>query len=221
MRVVQLVPASTVNGMRGYVGQTRGGKMMARCIAEGLGEMTQPEEFPPRRYPWVLDNGAFKLWRNGKPFNSERFERVARAAAEHPVKPDFVVAPDVVADAAKSLPLSVAWAPVLRSMGHRVALVVQDGMTAEDVRKVAGLFDVLFVGGSLEWKLETVGSWASLAREVGLSSHVGRMGGRGRVQLAKKMDVDSVDSCVPLFSDANMGTFLRALSDAVQLDLAL
>lgn len=193
--------------------------MMARCIADGLGEMTQPEEFPPRRNPWVLDNGAFKLWRNGKPFNSERFERVARAAAEHPVKPDFVVAPDVVADSARSLPLSVAWAPVLRSMGHRVALVVQDGMTAEDVRDVAGLFDVLFVGGSLDWKLKTLDSWCRVARDLGLLVHAGRMGGKRRIELAKCAGVDSVDSCVPLFSVENMNTYVGALGRPVQLRL--
>ena len=205
--------------MKAYVGQTRGGKAFRRCVDAGLGEMTQPDEFPPRRYPWVLDNGAFKLWKSGKEFNSQRFLNAAQLAADHEVKPDFVVAPDVVADSAKSLPLSLQWAPILRGMGHKVALVVQDGMTREDVECNRNTFDVLFVGGTIDWKIRMVPYWANIGKELGMHVHVGRMGSRQRITYAKQCGVDSIDSCTPLFSEQNMKRFTESLDEPAQLTL--
>ena len=202
-----------------YVGQCRGAALIAQCEAHGIGEMTQPNEYPPRRAPWALDNGAFKLWRSGKPFDGVKFMAVATAAAAREVRPDFVVCPDVVAGGLDSLKLSLAWAPQLRALGHRLALVVQDGMTSDDVAPHLHLFDVVFVGGTLSWKLATMALWADLAHQHGLTCHVGRMGGRGRVLAAKRAGVDSVDSCVPLFSKENMATFVGGLSDWCQLTI--
>ena len=203
--------------MKAYVGQCRGAKLIAHCERAGIGEMCQPNEFPPRRVPWVLDNGAFKLWKNGLPFDGEKFWSVAVRASEFHTAPDFVVCPDVVAGGLDSLALSLAWADRMEPLGMRLALVVQDGMTHDDVRPHLGRFAVLFVGGSLEWKLQTLGYWARLARECGVQIHAGRIGGRGRIMLAKRAGIDSVDSCVPLFSEGNMATFQNALRDGAQL----
>lgn len=190
--------------------------MIAHCERHELGEMTQPNEYPPRRTPWALDNGAFALWKSGQPFDGDRFADVCERARAHDVPPDFVVCPDVVAGGLASLSLSLEWERRLRPYGFRLALVVQDGMTRDDVAPVLDRFAVLFVGGSLTWKLETMRAWADLAHEHGLECHVGRIGSRNRIMAAKRAGVDSVDSCTPLWSEANMQTFIGGLLDPCQ-----
>lgn len=190
--------------------------MIAHCEAHGLGEMTQPQEFPPRRYPWALDNGAFALWKSGKPFDGVKFMDACERARAMDVPPDFVVCPDVVAGGLDSLALSLRWADVLAPFGFRLALVVQDGMTHEDVAPVLDRFAVVFVGGTLAWKLETMAMWADLAHRHGCECHVGRIGSRNRIMAAKRAGVDSVDSCTPLWSEANMATFTGGLRDPAQ-----
>lgn len=200
----------------GYVGQCRGAKMIALCNAKGLGEMTQPQEFPPRRYPWALDNGAFALWKSGKPFDEERFAAVCERARELEVPPDFVVCPDIVAGGLASLTLSLEWADRLEHYGFRLALVVQDGMTPDDVASVIDRFAVVFVGGTLDWKLDTMKMWADFAHANACECHVGRIGTRNRIHAAKRAGVDSVDSCTPLWSESNMAVFTGGLNDPAQ-----
>jgi hypothetical protein len=210
---LQLVQATEVMG---YVGQCRGAKMIAHCNAKGLGEMTQPQEFPPRRYPWALDNGAFALWKSGKPFDGERFARVCEQARALDVPPDFVVVPDVVAGGLESLALSLRWADCIEHYGFRLALVVQDGMTPEDVAPFIERFAVVFVGGSLDWKLDTMKLWADFAHEHGCECHVGRLGTANRIRSAKRAGVDSVDSCTPLWSEGNMARYTGAIEGPAQ-----
>ena len=204
--------------MKVYVGQTRSRKLIAELSRLGFGEMTQPYEYPPRRLPWALDNGAFADHRKGRPVNVQRLLTVARKASAGQ-KPDFVVAPDVIAGGRESLRLSVRWRDPIAEMGLRVALVVQDGMTREDVGPHLEKFDVLFVGGSLPWKIRTGASWATFARELGMACHVGRVGTRKRVMWSKRIGADSIDSCLPLWSRENLESFVNALGAQKQLDL--
>ena len=98
--------------MIGYVGQTKARALIAELRALGIGEATQPDEYPPRRSPWFQDNGAFKLWRAGVPFNEHGFmdvlSRMYLADAAAHARPDFVVIPDKVAGGAASLAYSMA-----------------------------------------------------------------------------------------------------------------
>lgn len=195
--------------MRAYVGQTRSRRLIAELSALGYGEMTQPSEYPPRRTPWALDNAAFKAWKSGKPFDGARL--LGALYAEHATPPDFVVVPDLVAGGLASLALSRAWAPILKPAGVPLALVVQDGMMPADVRTDLETWAaVLFVGGTLPWKLRTAARWAALARHVGVPIHVGRVGTAGRVAAMKALGVDSIDSCLPLWSADNLRIFRGA-----------
>lgn len=201
-----------------YVGQTRSTKLIPALVELGFGEVTQPAEMPPRRRPWALDNGAFKAWRSGKPFDSERFSAALSAA----VKPDFVCLPDIVAGGLASLDLSLTWAPKAASYGHKLALVVQDGMTEQNVDDALSGGEpvgVIFVGGTLAWKLKTGAQWVRFAHERGMRCHVGRVGTAKRVRWAKRIGCDSIDSCLPLFSRDNLRVFVEALKPAAQLAL--
>lgn len=203
-----------------YVGQTRSTRLIGRLQSLGWGEMTQPDEYPPRRLPWVLDNAAFKLWRAGLPFDGERFRRVAALAATEP-RPDFVVCPDVVAGGMASLALSLQWAPELAAIGHRLALVVQDGMRPGDVAPHVAAFGVLFIGGTRAWKLRTARAWSEFAHRHDMECHLGRAGAMDAIRVAREADIDSGDSCLPLFSEDNLQRAIRALSEPIAMAPAL
>lgn len=199
----------------GFVGHTKSKKLIERLTDLGIGEATQPDEFPPRRLPYFLDNGAFKLWTSGLPFNEERFMRTVHRVDEEGPQPEFIVAPDRVADPS-SLEYSVSWVPRLRGVAP-LALVVQDGMSQDHVRSaVKKGFSVLFVGGTLGWKFSTSPAWVALAKELGIPCHIGRIGTRGRARWAREIGADSVDSCTPLFSTENLNAWLHGLRGEFQ-----
>lgn len=200
-----------------YVGQTRAKKLIDALSVMRFGEITQPYEFPPRRLPWALDNGAFAAHKAGKPFDEAAFRTVLDRIT---TAPDFVVCPDIVGGGLNSLALSLAWEERLRHTGYPLALVVQDGMTAADVRPVIERFALLFVGGSLSWKLKTGAMWCRVAKEYGKPCHIGRVGTAKRVAWARRIGAASIDSCLPLWSRDNLDRFVRALAGAqIELDL--
>lgn len=129
------------------------------------------------------------------------------------MKPDFVVAPDIVAGGWTSLERSLAWLPFLRELGLRPYLAVQDGMTLDGVSPHVASFDGLFVGGTGGWKLASGWWWVKLAHACGKPCHIGRISGRDRVRLVKSWGADSIDSCVPLWSKENRAAVLAGLAD--------
>ncbi|WP_224277322.1 hypothetical protein [Streptomyces sp. LS1784] len=95
--------------------------------------------------------------------------------------------------AVATLTMSLPWLPRIRSLGVPAAFVAQDGSEA------VGLIpwdqtDVLFIGGSTEWKLGPgVQSVARQAVDRGIPVHMGRVNSRRRLQLAKDMGCSSAD----------------------------
>lgn len=202
----------------GYVGQTRSAKLTEKLRLLGIGEATQPDEWPPRRTPYFLDNGAFKLWTSGQPFNEERFMRVVERVDSEGPQPEFIVVPDKVADPA-SLEYSLSWVARLQGVAP-LALVVQDGMTEQQVEAaVKKGFSVLFVGGSLKWKFETAPAWVRLAKRLNIPCHIGRIGTRGRARWAREIGASSVDSCTPLFSEGNLSRWLEGMKSEYQSNM--
>ncbi len=139
-----------------------------------LGHLYSPSRvekpFPHIRY--VLDNGAFGCWSKGKEWDSTSFLKHVERYAFHQNRPDWVVVPDVVAERHQTLANWDRWAPLLK---HEymlpLALAVQDGMTLSDVLCLDIRPDVIFVGGSTEWKWDTFNRWANDWDRV----HVGRV----------------------------------------------
>jgi len=200
--------------VRAYVGQTRSRRLIAELAANGIGECTQHREVPPRRCPWFLDNGAFGDFKSGRPFDSEAFKWNVLSARDLSPSPDFIVCPDIVGGGTASLEFSLRWLPWLRFVTLRdripVYIVTQEGMRADDER--LGFFDGIFVGGAdLKWKMTTAPAWMALARATGRPCHIGRVGTEKRVREARAIGVDSIDSCLPLFSADNLRVFLRGL----------
>lgn len=198
--------------MKVYVGQTRSGNLIEELKSYGFGECVSRGELPPRRTPWLLDNGAFGDWKAGRPFDGEAFQRDIEKLRRSGTAqlPDFIVCPDIVAGGLGSLAFSLTWHQHL----FRIAplyLAVQDGMQEDDVLPHAERFAGLFVGGTLPWKIRSARRWVSFAHRHGLMAHVGRVGTERRAAWARRIGADSIDSCLPLWSRENLESFLRGL----------
>jgi hypothetical protein len=207
--------------VRVYTGQTRSKRAIALCDRLGLGECVNRGELPPRRTAsgWFLDCGAFIDWRAGRTFDVVRWERdlryvAYRIEAGKLQAPDFVVVPDLVGEGAASLARSlelVEWVPPELPVRY---LVVQEGMTPAQVAEVLPRFNGVFIGGaSMEWKLGTAPAWIALAHAHSRRCHIGRIGTLARLELARRLGADSVDSCQPLWALDRLEAFGLAASD--------
>lgn len=122
------------------------------------------EHFPRHAY----DNGCFTL--------GDRFDADAWLAwlAELPRSGLFAAVPDRVSDTPATLARFEQYAGAVRTLGHPVALVTQDGMTPADVPWPE--LEAVFIGGSDEHKDgPEAAELARAARALGLWVHVGRV----------------------------------------------
>lgn len=137
---------------------------------------------------WGADNGCYARGYPGHPAWSTWLGRMAR----HRTTCLFATAPDVVGDAAATWQRSKGWLPMIRSLGYPAALVAQDGLTAE--RAPWDAFDVLFLGGTTEFKLGTdARRLTEAARSRGMPVHMGRVNSRKRLLYAHSIGCTSVD----------------------------
>ncbi len=225
--------------MRGYVGDTSSAGLLARIRAPhhetglALGQVVvrgrlapwlRREEGQDSPMSWFYDNGAWEDHVHNRPFDDAAFLRDVDLICRLPRgrQPAFLVLPDRVAGGMASLDLSLRWLERLRGITCWVALAVQDGMTPEamPIRDLYTL-DVLFVGGSTDWKLRTAPAWARWARyhrDLDVMVHVGRVGSAKRVRAMRAAGVWSVDSSVPLFAERNWQVWTDALR-STQLEL--
>lgn len=159
--------------------------------------------------PFAADNGCFKG------LDASAFLRLLAFLAGCPHRPLFVVAPDVVADAAATLSRFGVWAPVIRSLGLPVALVGQDGLTS-DVVPWGGL-DAYFVGGSTEWKLsEPSRRLVEAAKAAGKHVHMGRVNSLKRIRWAAEWGCDTIDGTgFSWFSDVRIPKAIRWMDRAM------
>ncbi|MFC6883357.1 hypothetical protein [Actinomadura yumaensis] len=107
----------------------------------------------------------------------------------------FATAPDVVGDHWATWARSRSMLPRIRSLGYAAAFVAQNGMEADHSCWMWDEFQVLFIGGSSEWKLSAeAAELARAARAMGKWVHVGRVNSFMRyLYAAEEMLADSVD----------------------------
>jgi hypothetical protein len=198
------------------VGSTRSHKLVARIRELGWGRVFCGKPTPYPGEPWVLDNGAFAAWKNGRPFDAAAFAERAHKWA--PLAPLFGVLPDVVGGGMASLKLSFEWLPRLPSVPWYLA--VQDGMTPAEVGPCLDGVAGLFLGGTNEFK-GTCFAWAKLAHERGLNFHYARVSRRESLWRARECGADSCDSTQPLWSQDHWRRFEKWVADsATQLRFA-
>jgi hypothetical protein len=172
-----------------------------------IGLLAQPGnryDLQVHRYPaWAGDNGAFTTKAGG--FSAERFRAMLARPALHAARSTclFVVAPDkldvlpdgtVIGDALGTLEQFPAWAEEIRAAGFPVALVAQNGLEHLLNYVPWGLVDVLFIGGSTEWKLSSSAHrCVAFAQGMGKRTHMGRVNSYRRLEIAESWGVDTAD----------------------------
>lgn len=115
--------------------------------------------------PYGLDNERFTA---GSSWSESKWIALLDWARLSGRPPLWVLVPDVVGDRERTLADYNRYYPLVRSYGWPVAFAVQDGMTASDVPPTA---DVVFVGGTTDWKWATMAMWCASFPRV----HIGRV----------------------------------------------
>lgn len=147
--------------------------------------------------PVALDNDAFASYASERPWDLEAWRSMIQWSRMLKQKPMWALVPDVVADKEATLAKWEMHAQEVIHAGIKTAFAVQDGMEPKDVPSNA---DVVFVGGSTEWKWRTVTTWCESFPRV----HVGRVNGIRRLWQCERIGVESVDG-TGWFRDSDEG----------------
>ncbi len=141
----------------------------------------------PRHWiPYAVDNGKFSVWSKGAEWQESKFIALLDRCRLSAFKPLWVVVPDEVANRSETLRLWDEWEPRLRKYRWPLAFVVQDGMTPADVPESA---DVVFVGGTTDWKWRNVERFSYAFPRV----HVGRVNWPDKLEFCESVGVESCD----------------------------
>ena len=147
-----------------------------------IGHLYSPDGWHnPRKWmPYALDNGAFTG------FNERAFFGMLEKAKLSGFKPRWVAVPDVVSDREGTLRAWETYWQRVADYGWPLAFVVQDGMTPKDVPEDAA---VVFVGGSMGWKCQTLEEWCRSFDRV----HIGRINTERLLWVCHDAGAESVD----------------------------
>lgn len=155
------------------------------AVASGeLGRLCTPSGgSPPTFGTWGADSGCFTL---GDRFVPARYLNWLEAQMPHKDRCLFAPAPDVVGDHAATVIRSAPYLPAIRAMGYPAAFVGQDGATPANVPW--NDFDVLFLGGTTEWKLGRAARLLCFTAVMrGKPVHVGRVNSGKRFRYARDL----------------------------------
>lgn len=182
-----------------------------RLSAAGIGLMVQPGHSLHRR----IDLFPFWAADIGMKFSAD-VDAYLSYLDRLPRTPLFVVSPDAYPDPVESQRRGLEFAPIIREMGFRVAIVAQTG--SEALSWPWDEFDCLFIGGTRtddpkqEWKVSAMAEGlAHEARNQGRQVHMGRCQ-PGRLLRARQMGCTSVDGTYIKFGpDINVPKLVHGL----------
>lgn len=169
------------------------------------------------RYPfWAADNGAYTLGARWVDFDHASWwawlQKVVAAVSDPTLAAcRFATAPDAIdvcrcknlcicghGNVRGNPTVTIAWAkqwlPMIRSLGVPAAMVFGNGM--EDMLDEVpwDLLDVVFLGGSTEWKLgEGARTVVAEAKARGKRIHMGRVNSSKRLSYASSLGIDTAD----------------------------
>lgn len=136
----------------------------------------------------AADNGAFSG------LDAKSFTLMMLEYWQAGVGLDWVVVPDVVADAKATFKLFGQWESVVKGFRFPRALVLQDGLEFDDWLCYRKSIQCVFIGGSTEFKLsEKVLKLVRDARSLNLPVHMGRVNSRKRIRYAIDIGCTSCD----------------------------
>lgn len=201
-----------LGGIQYLSGSSNPSVVVAAATQPRLGMLAQPGNAYHRHgrsfARWGVDNGAFGKAMRGTPWTDTDTEiyldYLAKVARESDVSNVlFATAPDVLTfidggprgDAAATWARGVDIFPRIRQLGMPVALVAQDGILGISPQGADwDAFDVLFLGGSDQFKLGPEGAAATKrAKARGKWVHMGRVNSLKRLRYAASIGCDSAD----------------------------
>jgi hypothetical protein len=133
-----------------------------------------------------LDNDAFIHHTKASKWDESKWVEMLQWASMCAVKPIWCLVPDVVGDSKATKRNWSKYSEHVSCRGFKTAFAVQDGMTTDDV---PGDADVVFVGGSTQFKWRTARQWTRSFQRV----HVGRVNSFEKLWLCDDLGVESVD----------------------------
>jgi hypothetical protein len=135
---------------------------------------------------FAVDNGGFTR------ADPEGFLRQVDAVRSEMSRCLFVVVPDVVADARRTLEVFDVWSRMEKMKGLPLAFVLQDGI--ENLSIPWDRIYAAFVGGTTEWKMGShAASCIKAAKWLGKWVHVGRVSTAQRWEHFARLGADSAD----------------------------
>lgn len=183
-----------------------------------LGAIITPDSDRPALYDlarfrcWGADNGCFSATTR---FDDIRYIYWLLSLRSNAGSCLFATAPDVVGNHEKTWERSKPWLGTIKTLGFPAAFVAQDGFDGSQPVDWA-MIDVLFVGGTTEYKLgEQAVSAIRKAQELGKKVHVGRVNSKKRVEIFNSLKVDSIDGTYLIFGpDTNFPNLERWMKSA-------
>lgn len=178
---LRIMPANNSSALTHY---------LAGRYPQHIGWLVGPRATPKTKFrewmPFALDNDAFSAWANGTEWDEVEWLTMLEMVKALRIKPLWVLVPDVVADREATLENWKHYSPIVGGFGFKKAFALQDGMSKSDIPPGA---EVLFVGGTTEWKWRTVADWVSLPQDI----HVGRVNSVEKLTYCERIGVASVD----------------------------
>lgn len=164
---------------------------LCRRFPDNTGWLIGPtwSTLPPIGVEFAMDNDAFQTFTSGKEYDFIKWLSFLGDVKSTGRTPLWALVPDVVGNRDKTLE---QWdmfnQEVSVTYGWKSALAVQDGMTRDDVLGLNFQPDVIFVGGTTEWKWGTAHLWCRDFPRV----HVGRVRSR-RLPYCQQIGAESCD----------------------------
>ena len=172
------------------------------CLARETGRIGHLYSPGAQRGPWpwmpyALDNGAFSCWKPAdNTFDEDKWRKNEHAwrsmlmwAQVAPTKPMWAIVPDIPGNSKLTLLRWKYYAGEVKDAGIPLAIAVQDGMTVDQVRRLQPVPKVICVGGTTEWKWETVEMWAKEFPRV----HLLRCNAPTKLDWLESLGVESCD----------------------------
>ena len=195
-------------------------ELIRKCNAHNIGLLMVDVWRNPDKWPFfAVDNGCFAAWNRQEEWNPAPFLNILTRCKREGRKPDFIVIPDKPLSG-QSLEFSRLWMPLL---AHQFPdfpryLAVQDGMAPSDIEPLMQDIQGLFVGGSIEWKMDTMTAWIELAHDNGIQCHVGRIGPIQRMLMCELAGADSIDSTTWVQNRGGIDHYVGSYKAQTRLD---
>jgi hypothetical protein len=168
---------------------------------------------------WGFDNGAYAAHINKTEWDGDNFLRKVDRQMKFG-KPIMAVCPDKFGGGLDSLEFSLKWRDKLPNEWDWY-LAVQDNIHPRDVIRekvfTDDKFKGIFLGGSTKYKFMAL-AWAKIAHANDKKFHYARCSTRSRIQVARFIQSDSIDSAFPFWVKERREKFIKYLEEPIQPD---